>query len=117
MAASRRLGRELGGEQLQVLRVHVGDDGVAELTLAPQQHVEASRRAAIDLLAADMLQAARWPRQPLGLEDEERDGVEPAAEHEGGRLAVHEVADGAPAEGELLVAREADAGSEVELAR
>src|SRR6266540_2117139 len=110
--AADKLHRELG----QLLPIQVGDQPVTQLSAPPEDHVEPAGDRCIRPGVAQRLAAAGGPGPPIGAEDEQRDRVEPAVEHEDRRLAVEEVADGAPLKRELLVSEEGDHGGEVQSA-
>src|SRR6266508_1003993 len=110
--AADKLHRELG----QLLPIQVGDQPVTQLSAPPEDHVEPAGDRYIRLGVAQRLTAAGGPGQSIGAEDEQRDRVEPAVEDEDRRLAVEEVADGAPLKRELLVSEEGDHGGEVQSA-
>src|SRR5262245_31829269 len=100
------LGRDPRGQRIEVTRVHVGDEGVAELGRAPHDHVEAPVDRAVNLGRGPRLRSAHRPREPVRAKDEQRDRMKAACIHEHGGLPVPEIADGAPLERELGVALE-----------
>src|SRR5262245_3407350 len=97
---------DLLGDPLQLAEVDVGHQRVAQLTSAPQDHVEAALGFDRRTGGAYRGQRALGPRQPVGTEHDERDRVQAACVDEHRRLAIQEVADGAALEREVGVALE-----------
>src|SRR5207249_1581174 len=79
-------------------------------------HTEPPRDLHGRVNAADPLQAARRPREPIGTEDEERDRMQAAAVDEDRGLAIEEVAHGPAAQREVRIALESDDRREVQAA-
>src|SRR5262245_9941273 len=90
------LKRDPRGERVEITRVHVGDEGVAELRRAPHDHVEAPVGRPVDRGGAARRRRGRRPREPVGAKDEQRDRMKAARIHEYRGLSVPEIADGAP---------------------
>src|SRR5215831_6610083 len=97
------LADDLRCEVGELLPVHVGHQGVAQLAAPPEDHIEAARCCDSRHDVADLLEAAPGPRQPFRAEHEERNRVEPTVEHEDGGLTIEVVADGSSLKRELLV--------------
>src|SRR3989442_768106 len=86
------------------------------LNTMPHLPIEPPRDLHGRVNAADPLQAARRPREPIGTEDEERDRMQAAAVDEDRGLAIEEVAHGAAAQREVRIALESHDRREVQAA-
>src|SRR5262245_12857924 len=62
---------ELPGELGELTRIHVRDERVAEIAVAPQDHVEATGTRHGGLHRTHGCQSARLPGDTVGAEDEE----------------------------------------------
>src|SRR2546428_7756742 len=113
-ARERSGAAEARREVEHLARVGVGHEGVAEPVGAPHHDGEAARAGAVDVARAGALPARRRPRQAVGAEDEERDGVPAQAVDEGRRLAVEEPRERAAAQRHRAIAHEGQHGREVE---
>src|SRR5258708_16990525 len=97
-------------------RIGVRHERVTEAVRAPHHHGEAARAVTIDVALARALPARGGPRQAIGPEDEEGDGVKTQVVDEGGRLAVEEPRERAAAQRHVAIAAERQHRREVEAA-
>src|SRR2546430_6702584 len=97
-------------------RIGVRHERVTEAVRAPHHHGEAARAVTVDVTLARALPARGGPRQAIGAEDEEGDGVQAQVVDEGRRLAVEEPRQRAAAQRHVAIAGERQRGREVEAA-
>src|SRR5580698_10100170 len=79
------------GERLQVLRVRVGYERVAQVALSPEERMEPTRALESAAHVAHRHGRDRRPWHAFRAKHEQCDEVQPPLEDEGGRLAVEEV--------------------------